>query len=159
VRPKEEDKLSDDIVLHLRDDLGRHGLVINREVVIRKGEKPGGAGERTDILVQAIRKVSEDGKADVITVIIECKGSWNAHLMSDIRDQLRNRYLVDNDCRHGIYIVGWYMCSQWDSTDPRYGTTLRRNRDQVARELTDSARALSTNGVQVRAVVFRTGLR
>jgi hypothetical protein len=34
--------------------------------------------------------------------------------------QLIGRYLKDNpQCSHGLYLVGWYNCDQWDDQDYR----------------------------------------
>jgi hypothetical protein len=40
-RPKDEEAFSDYVKRHLDDDLGRRGVVVNREVVIRRGEGSG----------------------------------------------------------------------------------------------------------------------
>ena len=116
-RPKEENRLSDFIKLHLIRDIKQRGIVINREVEIRPsiGNK---RGEITDLRVDAICK--ESNKPDsVITVIIETKGSWNAELRTAMKTQLRDRYLFRNQCKNGLYLVGWYLCDQWDSSDHR----------------------------------------
>ena len=52
-----------------------------------------------------------------ITVIIEVKGCWNEKLNTSMKEQLVNRYLKDNTCQHGIYLVGWFDCEQWDKSD------------------------------------------
>jgi hypothetical protein len=40
-RPKSEEKMSDALAAFLKRDLPGRGVVVNREVVIRPGEKPG----------------------------------------------------------------------------------------------------------------------
>src|SRR4051812_31970927 len=76
-KPKGEEKMSDALAAFLKKDLAGRGIVINREVVIRRGEKPGGRGERTDILVDAIARGDSADAIDVITVTVEVKGCWN----------------------------------------------------------------------------------
>lgn len=72
-RPKDEEAFSDYVKRHLHGDLEGRGVVVNREVVIRKGEGPG-RGERTDVHVDAVVQDSRAGEHDTVTVIIEAKG-------------------------------------------------------------------------------------
>src|SRR5256885_13046807 len=48
--------------------------------LFRSGEKPGGKGERTDLLVMATKLGDRPDSLDVIKVIIESKGCWNKEL-------------------------------------------------------------------------------
>ena len=90
-RPKEEERISNALKLHLVDDLRVRGIVANREVVIRgSGVK---SGERTDIHVDAITRGPRPGAFDQITVVIEVKGCWNREVMEAMQTQLRDRYL------------------------------------------------------------------
>ena len=36
-----------------------------------------------------------------------------------MENQLLNRYLNKKSYTHGIYLVGWYQCKQWDKEDYR----------------------------------------
>ena len=38
---------------------------------------------------------------------------------SAMADQLTGRYLRENDCQTGLYLVGWYLCDGWDDNDSR----------------------------------------
>ncbi len=158
-RPKDENWFSDYIKQHLREDVRGRGVVLNREVVIRKGEGQG-RGEQTDIHADAVVPGSDPGMPDVVSVIIESKGCWNSELYTAMEEQLVGRYLKDNPvCRHGLYLVGWFSCEQWDEADwrkrraPRYGIGEARER------FTEQARALSEQGLHVRAVVVDAALR
>jgi hypothetical protein len=86
--------------------LDDRGIILNREVQIRRGRKGEMPGQNTDIHVVAITPkgggVDRDG---AITLIIEVKGSWNAGVMTDMKDQLRDRYLRNNNCRVRLYVV------------------------------------------------------
>jgi hypothetical protein len=117
-RPKTENEISDAIALFLRADLGGRGVVFNREVQIRPRHGHGSAGERTDIQIDAVRKSKGDAH-DTVTVILEAKGGWNREVSTAMQDQLCDRYLKDNSCQHGIYLVVWAMCPQWDEKDGR----------------------------------------
>ena len=33
--------------------------------------------------------------------------------------QLRDRYLAGVSSRHGIYLVGWFLCDRWDRSGRR----------------------------------------
>lgn len=145
-RPKEEERLSDALKLHLKTDLVERGIVANREVVIRPGSG-GRAGERTDIYVDAITQGPRPGVFDCVTVVIEVKGCWHREVLVAMRDQLRGRYLTGGACRHGLYVVGWFHCDQWDTSDYR--------RDDARRLIPASlaeARALFTTQAEEMSV-------
>lgn len=94
--PKPEEAISDHAKRYLDRELHARGVIVNREVRIHRGE-------RTDIHVDAV--VNGEGRdLDTVTVIIEVKGCWNPELLSATKDQLVGKYLVDNRCRHGIYL-------------------------------------------------------
>jgi hypothetical protein len=115
-RPREEEDLSDWVARHLRTDL--RDVVVSREVQIRRKTHHGGApGQRTDVRVDAIPTAPAEG--DVVTLFLEVKGSWNRDLVTALEAQLVDRYLRDNQCRHGVYLVGWFMCDAWSRDDGR----------------------------------------
>jgi len=120
-RPKGENEISDYIARHLCKDLCERGVVINREVEIQRGEGSG-QGERTDIQVNAVIRNQDNEIYDTITVIIEVKGCWHRDLDNAMGTQLVGRYLKDNHCQYGLYLVGWFNCDQWDTTDSRKKT-------------------------------------
>jgi len=156
-RPKEEARLSDFIKLHFERDIRESGIVVNREVEIRQGS--GGArGEEIDIHVDAIAPRS-DGKYDRISVIVEVKGCWHRELMTAMRTQLRDRYLADNPSPFGLYLVGWYACSQWDAEDHRKSDTPKLTRADACANFELQAAALSSDQAHLRAFVLNTALR
>src|SRR5574337_923853 len=78
-RPKDENRFSDYVKRYLDEDLKQRGVIVNREVQIRRGEAPG-VGERTDIHVDAL-VLGPNGEAyDSVSAIIEVKGCWNREL-------------------------------------------------------------------------------
>lgn len=117
-RPKEEDHLSDDIARHLRRDLQERSLVVNREVEIRRLNMAG-TGQSTDIHVEALRRGSGGAHGDIARVVIEVKGCWHQEVRTAMRTQLADRYLAENQCHHGLYVVGWFLCAAWDDGDYR----------------------------------------
>ncbi len=157
-RPKDEPCLSDYIKRHLDRDLRDRGVIVNREVEIRRsfGASP---GEETDIHVNVAVRGAEPNTLDKVTVIIEVKGSWNRDLGHAMRTQLVDRYMRDNECRHGVYVVGWFGCQQWDPEDDRRKRAPKISIDDARRQFEAQAADLSTNGIVVRAVVLNTALR
>jgi len=110
-RPKDENSFSDYVKIHLDENLKQRGVVVNREVEIRRGAGPN-RGERTDIHVDAVAHNTDGEAYDSVTVIIEVKGCWHPELDHAMKTQLVDRYLKDNRCQHGLYLVGWFNCDQ-----------------------------------------------
>jgi hypothetical protein len=156
--PKDEDRFSDYVKRHLESDLVGSGVVINREVEIRRGTGKGD-GERTDIHVAAVVSSTSGDDSDVVRAIVETKGCWNRSLRTAMENQLVGRYLKDNKCRHGLYLVGWFLCESWDGSDQRKKETRKVSIDEIRKELDVQAETLSVGDLNVRAVVLNTALR
>ncbi|HWA95851.1 MAG TPA: hypothetical protein VG844_14715 [Terracidiphilus sp.] len=156
--PKQEEDVSDYIARFLRRDLLDRGLIINREVQIRRGRRGEMRGQSTDIHVDASpRDVSQADHYGTISVIIEVKGSWNAGLMTDMEDQLRDRYMKNNSCRIGIYVVAHFVAERWIATDDRRAKSGAHNIDELRKQLADQARGLS-GSVLIRSFVIDASL-
>ncbi|MDO8356505.1 MAG: hypothetical protein Q7U76_08965 [Nitrospirota bacterium] len=153
-KPKNEDAFSDYVKTYLDKDLKQSGVIVNREVRIHKGE-------RTDIHVDAVILESSGKAYDSVTVIIECKGCWNPELHNAMRDQLVGRYLKDNRCQHGLYLVGWFNCAKWSGRDGRRKQALRLcpNIDDARQQLSTTAADLSKDLIRVKSVVLDASLR
>lgn len=149
-RPVDENTFSDYVKRHLDRDLRERGVIVNREVQIRRTE-------RTDIHVDAVAPAS--GAYDRITVIIEAKGSWHPELRSAMQTQLVERYLRDNECDHGLYLVGWFTSGRWDPDDYRKGATERFTIGFICEQLRQQAASLSNDGIAVEAFVLDAELR
>ena len=104
-RPRDEASFSDAIARWLRDDLKNRGIVIGREVQLRRGQ-------RTDIYIEAVPEAGS--KLPTVTVVIEIKGCWNKDVTTAVASQLVGDYIQPNGHTHGIYIVGWFVCDQWE---------------------------------------------
>ncbi|UII32221.1 hypothetical protein LVD17_00020 [Fulvivirga ulvae] len=156
-KPKEENDLSDYIKSHLVDDLSKTNLLILREVEIRRGTgKRGQPGERTDIYV--LGKVPNT--SNFVKLIIEVKGCWHNEINKAMETQLLKRYMNENDCDYGLYLIGWFHCSQWPNKDDtrknRIGVTdLKRAQSKFD----DQASQLSDQDKRVRACVLNCTLR
>jgi hypothetical protein len=111
-RPKDEEALSDYIARWLAEDIGpRAGVVVNREVQPRRGA-------RTDVIVEATIPGAETD-FDKLTVVIEVKGCWHNAARTGLRSQLVDGYLRVHGWRCGIYLVGWFVCPQWQHPENR----------------------------------------
>ncbi|BAU65885.1 hypothetical protein STA3757_32810 [Stanieria sp. NIES-3757] len=150
--PKDEERLSDYIVRYLKDYLGQKGIVVNREVEIRRGEI-------TDIQVDAVIKKASGEIFDSITAIIEVKGCWHNELNTAMETQLVNRYLKDSTCQHGLYLVGWFNCDQWNDSDSRKGKAPKINIEEARQQFTQQAEQISQSNIVVKAFVLNAALR
>lgn len=108
-----EEDFSDLVAAFLRQDIGGHRVVINREVQVAR---PGLAGRRTDIQIQATAPPA-DGD-DPLTVVIECKGCWNQDLPTALANQLVRDYLRTPRTA-GIYLIGYFDCDRWNERERR----------------------------------------
>ncbi|MHC5934407.1 hypothetical protein [Nostoc sp.] len=150
--PRDENRFSDYVARYLKNNLKNRGIILNREVEIRRGE-------RTDIQVDAVIKKPTGEVSDSVTVIIEVKGCWNDELDSAMEIQLVNRYLKDNTCQHGLYLIGWFNCEQWDKSDSRKGKSPKLSIEEAREKFDKQGEQLSQLGVKVKAFVLNTALR
>ena len=91
-----------------------------------------------------------------ISIVIETKGNWNLRLENDLEDQLVERYLAGNECRNGIYLVGWFASAQWDPGDWRRAAAGRRDQAAVTEALVTKAKEFSIGGLRVEVRVLDT---
>jgi hypothetical protein len=159
-KPKDENHLSDYIARHFRRNLKERKIVVNREVEIRPrvGKKGIAQGERTDIHVDAFTPGSSPDSLDAIRVVVEVKGCWHTELKTAMKTQLLDRYLKENPCCHGLYLVGWFVCPQWES-DPRLKKVPFDSSDAAKAWLKSQTQGLSTDDVLIRSFVLNASLR
>ncbi len=149
--PKPERLFSDYVKTHLEDDLRRRGVVVNREVQIH-------GGERTDIHVDAVVRDEREQVHDTVSVIIEAKGCWNPRLNEEMETQLKGRYLRDNRCQHGLYLVGWFNCDKWSNGDYKKQHAPPLNVADAQKQFDCQADKLSGEGTLIKALVLNTAL-
>ncbi len=150
-KPKEEEKLSDWIKIEL-DSIFRHqGIILGREVQIH-------LKDRTDIHIDAVTQDAKTKAFDRIKVIIEVKGCWHPEIKTAMQTQLIERYLTHNDCTHGIYLVGWYMCDFWSKKDPRHRKVKFKRIEELGEFLTKQSSSLSNQKFHVRGVTLDASL-
>lgn len=134
-RPKDENRLSDYVKNHLEEDLKGRGIIVNREVEIKRGNK-------TDIHVSVYgRDNLGRPSGNPMKVTIETKGCWHPSLNTAMESQLVGQYLSHDVCRHGIYLVGWFVCDAWiDRSNQKVPTT---DLLETRRELSEQAKKIS----------------
>lgn len=116
--PKPEAALAAYLTHELRQRLAGRQVVVNREVLVRPTDEYG-AGDRTDILVEAVAPhgVSPSLRSGHASVVIELKGAWNREVRTAQRSQLAAQYLSAADTNHGLYVVVWFPLDLWTDTD------------------------------------------
>jgi len=153
--PKDEIGLSVYVERHLKDQLQRRGIVVNREVQIRRED-------RTDVNVDAVRTSGRDDEVETVSVIVEVKGCWHLKLQTAMRDQLVDRYLKDNPSPNGIYLVGWFDCAAWTPNDPRKRSvpawSLEGAREFFARQASDISQSATLPNLTLSSYVLDTRL-
>lgn len=157
-RPKHEPRLSDWLALELQARLVARGAVVNREVQVRS-HNPKGLGERTDILIEVSTTAGKQRTStEVLRLVIEIKGCWNAELLSSPQVQLRDNYMNAMQAANGIYLVFWFLCDRWRDDDSRKQKTQRlipgRSAAACLAAITDACDKASVEGVEISPVVF-----
>jgi predicted NACHT family NTPase len=150
-RPVEENDFSDHIKIFLDGDLKVKGVIVNREVRIHRGE-------RTDIHVDAILQAPDGKSHGTITAIVEVKGCWHSELSQAMETQLVGKYLKDSHCQHGLYLVGWFNCENWDDNDYRKGRPPKMTMGEAQELLDSQAASLSEGGLEIKALVINAAL-
>ena len=156
-RPKSEPRLSNYIKAHLEDDLEARGIIVNREVEIRRVSSRG-TGESSDIHIKA--KVKDKAKAkdgDIVTVVVEVKGCWNRGLLTDMEKQLKERYL-EGVTKYGLYLVCWFASEKWDDQDERKRRCGKWTIEELKSTLEAKAKRLSVDGLRIRTYVLDCSL-
>ena len=158
-RPKSEEAFSDALARHFRRDLQRRGVIAGREVSIRRGSAGGIPGQRTDLHVSAAR-TAPDASDDIISVVVEVKGCWHNEVLTAMESQLLGRYLARNpECRHGLYVVGWYLSDLWVGEARRTQCSRLGSMEELAALLSSQAEDLSGAGRSLQSVVLDVRLR
>lgn len=151
--PKSEDEASDFVLLHLRRELSEQGVVVNREVQVRRFAKSG-LGERSDIRIEAAGDPASETHASLV-VPVEAKLAWNAQLHTAMEAQLLAQYMRPAGTKTGVYLVFWF-----DADDSWADGATRRSAARLDRTaVTDALRAQATalhrsEGVRIEVVIL-----
>jgi hypothetical protein len=71
-----------------------------------------------------------------------------------MKRQLVDSYLVNNDCYHGIYLVGWFLCDFWSKADSRRKNLPFRKIELANAFLNKQAEAFSKGPLRLRAKIL-----
>lgn len=118
-RPKSEEEISDYLAIELEQRLNARGVVVNREVQVRRST-PSGLGERTDLRIEALPPDDESRRLmGALRIPGEVKGIWNREIIASLETQLVQRYMADFQTNHGVYVVAWFDPASWTTSDSR----------------------------------------
>lgn len=148
--PKDENRISDWYCHALRVILDRGGLVINREVEVKR-VADAGVGRRQDIRIE----VRNPSTGELFVVVVEVKGIWNRDVRSSLSSQLAHDYLVGGGLTHGVYLV-----VDFDSSQMTHVTKIRqanRNRPNLLEHLEQQA-SLEAPALRIKPVVHDASL-
>jgi len=75
------------------------------------------------------------------------KRFWHPELKTAMKTQLVERYLRDNQCQCGLYVVGWFLCEYWKGKDRRRSQARRHftSIEDCRKFLNDQAATLSAS--------------
>jgi hypothetical protein len=150
--PLDENPLSDVITRFLQTALSPAGVFANREVEVSRA--PGApVGQRTDILVNAVRLRENGDGFDPITAVIETKGCWNDQLFTALQEQLLKKYMIPLRAPVGVYLVFWFDTATWDPEDNRRNRVPKMTIEEVRGRLDRQAAELP-QGFIVRPIVL-----
>jgi hypothetical protein len=131
--------------------LARRGVVVSREVLVRQTTTRHGLA----VDVQADAPLDGTQRGERATCRIELKGNWNDELMTAMRAQLADDYLIPEGLRHGVYVTAWFDTDLWnDTSDSRRSKARSLNREAVAGELAAQAEDLRRLDLDVRSVII-----
>jgi hypothetical protein len=150
-RPKAEPVVAAWLAEELNTLLHRSGVVINREV--RAWDTSSQHGLAVDI--QADAPVTQGQAPKPARCRIELKGNWHRDLMTAMRTQLAEDYLIREGFRHGIYATAWFDTELWnDPADGRRALAHARDREDIAEQLTTQAEGLRDLELDVHSVII-----
>lgn len=149
---KDENAFSDFVKMHLDYDLQGAGIIVNREVEIKKSTGKG-TGERTDIFIQVS---NPEYFQKPFTVVVEAKGCWHSELKTAMETQLIGRYLEKRKSDCGIFLVGWFHGENFLISECTHQECI--SRDDLESLLNSQAKSLSTVRITVSSVVLDCSL-
>jgi NACHT domain len=152
-RPKSEPDVGAWLSERLTERLARSKVVVNREVLVRQTSAGSGLGLTVDIQADAPAARAED--IEPARCRIELKGNWNQDLMTAMRSQLADDYLIPDGLQYGIYVTAWFDAQLWnDESDSRRRKAASRGRDDTEQKLATQAESLLELGLQILSVII-----
>ena len=84
---------------------------------------------------------------------------WRRAFQIAMKERLVDRYLKDNECRHGLYVVGWFSCDRWDDGDYRKTDAPRWPIEEARQRFATQTREYSSEDTYVESFVLDARLR
>ena len=108
--PKEEEFVSDELCLAIRDYFRTFAVVADREVQLFRRKVPKGDGGKSGSVVDLLVSVPAVGveRGSPIVVPIEAKQSYNREALTALRTQLAERYMAETGTAVGVYVLAWF---------------------------------------------------
>ena len=75
-----------------------------------------------------------------------------------MKTQLVDRYLKNNQCQHGLYLVGWYNCESWEKEDYRKEQAPKISLEDARELFEQQAEELSDENQIIKSFVMNTAL-
>lgn len=98
--PQSEDSITDWVQRRLEERVSQ-GIVVDREIQVKR-EKPKGVGTRIDCVATTVTETRSTAR-----VLFEAKLANNSEVLTAMREQLIERYLIPQGRRHGVLLIYW----------------------------------------------------
>ena len=84
--------------------------------------------------------------------------NWNKELRTAMETQLRDRYLKENRCQTGLYLVAWFSCAKWREDDQRKEHWPTMSAHEAEELFSKQATELSKEGYYISSYVLDVSL-
>ncbi len=150
-RPKYEEDISDYIKNHFIDDFS--SVIIHREVEIDPSSSP-------DLFLNVLNRTESPTQNEIISVVVEVKGSWHPRLTSAMQNQLLEQYMKPRTLQYGLFLVGWVRSQFWDDNDTRKNANVDKfdSMDDLKSFLDNQAKELSNESFIIKYKVIDISL-
>jgi len=71
------------------------------------------------LLLNSVPRTESFLQNEIISAVIEVKGSWHPKLTSTMQDQLLEQYMKPRTLQYGLFLVGWFRSHYWDEDDKK----------------------------------------
>jgi len=72
--------------------------------------------------------------------------------------ELKDRYLKNNRCRTGLYLVGWFKCDKWDQNDYRYKDSPNYSMGEAKIRFERQAASLCTEDILLSSYILNLSI-
>ncbi|WP_216207021.1 hypothetical protein [Amycolatopsis aidingensis] len=144
--PHSEDSITDWVKRRLKDRLSE-GVVVDREVQAKR-VKPKGVGTRIDGVATTFTETKGTAR-----VLFEAKLANNSEVLTAMRAQLIDRYLIPEGRRHGILLIYWIHPDRRPS-GRGWPKNLHPDKDALRATLKEQADAELKNGFHITPVIL-----